>query len=86
MTHIRVTYIYIYIYIYIYNANAVGRNQCICKHGCHINGLIKSFIDQDDEHINVVADDTGIFAFLWLRYSRLFGKGKTTYVSTIIKW
>ncbi len=50
----------------IYNANAVGRKQCTCKHGCHINGLIKSFIDQDDGNINVVADDTGIFAFLWL--------------------
>ncbi len=59
----------------IYNANAVGRKQCICKHGCHINGVIKSSIDQEDEHINVVADDTGIFAFLWLWYSRLFGKG-----------
>ena len=48
----------------IYNANAVGRKQCTL--GCHINGLIKSFIDHDDEHINVVADDTGIFAFLLL--------------------
>ena len=37
-----------------------------CKHGCHIKGLINSAIDQDDEHINAVADDTGIFAFLWL--------------------
>ena len=62
--------------------NSVGPT---CKHGCHINGLIKSFIDQEDEHINVVAEDTGIFAFLWLRYSRLFGKGETTPVSTIIK-
>ena len=43
--------------------NSVGPT---CKHGCHINGLITSSIDQDDEHINVVADDTGIFAFLWL--------------------
>ena len=51
---------------YIYNANAVGRKQCTCKHGCHINGLINSDIDQDDEHINVVADDTGIFVFFWL--------------------
>ncbi len=49
-----------------YNANAVGRKQCTCKHGCHINGLINSAIDQDDEHINVVADDTDIFTFLWL--------------------
>ena len=69
-------------------ANAVGRKQCTCKHGCHINGLINSAaIHQDDEHINVLADDTGIFAFLWLLYSRLFGKGyKTTPVSTMIKW
>ena len=51
----------------------VGRNLWICaihglrrstdcaqhKHGRHIIGLIKSLIDQDDEHINVVADDTG---------------------------
>ena len=28
----------------------------------------------------------GIFAFLWLWYSRLFRKGKTTSVSTMIKW
>ena len=39
-----------------------------------------------DEHINVVADDTGIFAFLWLWYNRLFDKGNTTSVSTMIKW
>ena len=71
---------------YIYNANAVGKKQCTCKHGCHINGLIKSSLDQDDEHINVVADDTDIFAFLWLWYSRLFGKWKTTSVSTMMKW
>ncbi len=35
----------------------------------HVNmvaTLIKSFINQEDEHINVVADDTVIFAFLWL--------------------
>ena len=37
----------------------MGRKQCTCKHCCHINGFIKSFIDQEDEHINVVADDTG---------------------------
>ncbi len=43
----------------IYNANVVGRKQCTCIHGCHINGLINSVIDQDDEHINVAADDTG---------------------------
>ena len=46
-----------------WGGNSVGPT---CKHGCHINGLIKSSIDQDDEHINVVADDTVIFAFLWL--------------------
>ena len=46
----------------IYNANAVGRKQCKCKHGCHIDGFIKSFIDQDDGNINVVADDTGIYS------------------------
>ena len=67
-------------HVYIYNANAVGEETAICEHGCHTNGLIKSFIDQDDEHINVVADDSGVFAFLWLGYSRLFGKGKTTYL------
>ena len=33
-------------------ANAVGRKQCACKHGCHINGLINSATDQDDEHIS----------------------------------
>ncbi len=46
-----------------WGGNSVGP---ACKHACHIIGLIKSSIDQDDEHINVVADDTGIFAFLWL--------------------
>ena len=71
---------------HMYNANVVGRKHCTCENGCHINGLIKSFIDQDDGYINVVADDTGIFAFLWLWYDRLFGKGKTTSVSTMIKW
>ena len=77
------TYIYIYTMQMQWGGNNVGPT---CKHGCHINGLIKSSIDQDDEHINVVADDTGIFAFLWLWYSRLFGKWKTTSVSTMIKW
>ncbi len=45
-----------------HNANAVGRKQCTCKHGCHINRLNKSSIDQYDEHINGVTDDTIIFA------------------------
>ena len=49
-----------------YNANTMGRKQCTCKHSSHTNVLIKSFIHQDDEHINVVADDTGIVAFFWL--------------------
>ena len=31
-----------------WGGNSVGPT---CKHGCHINGLIKSSIDQDDEHI-----------------------------------
>ena len=36
-------------------------------HGCKINGLIRYFIDQEDEHVNIVADGTGrpIFAFLF---------------------
>ena len=79
----KMTHVYIYIMQMQWGGNNVGPT---CKHGCHINGLIKSSIDQDDEHINVVADDTGIFAFLWLWYSRLFGKWKTTSVSTMIKW
>ena len=28
-----------------------GGNSVEALHGCHINGLIKSSIDQDDEHI-----------------------------------
>ena len=38
-----------------------------CKHGCNINGLIKSFINQEDEHINVVADVHNVM------YSRFSG-------------
>ena len=58
----KMTHVYIYTMQMQWGGNSVGPT---CKHGCHINGLIKSSIDQDDEHINVVADDTGIFAFLW---------------------
>ena len=40
-----------------WGGNSVGPT---CKHGCHINGFIKSSIDQDDEHINVVVIQSAV--------------------------